>query len=418
MDQRVFGLNLRHLDAVLAVARAGTMSGAAVAVNLSQPALAHAVAKMERVLDARLFDRHAAGVELTEAGRRFVRRVDVALRLLVRGIRRIRRGARGQALAHVERRITMAQLRALIAVVGTSSYAAAAEDVGVSEPALHRAMRELQEVTGVPLLVRVGRSIRPTDAATNLVHYVRLMLAELGAAIEEIGGGDDAGIGFIRIGVLPVARAHFLPQLLSTFAAEYPGAAVEVIEGPYLELLARLRQGDMDLLIGSERQTVPARDVVQEGLFDDELVIVGRAGHPLRGGRLTTPALLRYPWVVPARGVPLRLNWERMFHVRGVEPPPIRLQCASVLIMRGMMLAGDWLTLMSRDQFLLESRAGHLVEIGSPGKDFWRRIAMTRRTEWMPTPLQGRFVSLLRKMAAEKAAGRPTLTPSPHPQSP
>jgi DNA-binding transcriptional LysR family regulator len=101
-----------------------------------------------------------------------------------------------------------------------------------------------------------------------------------------------------------------------------------------------------------------------------------------------------------------------------VEPPPIRLQCASVLIMRGMMLAGDWLTLMSRDQFLLESRAGHLVEIGSPGKDFWRRIAMTRRTEWMPTPLQGRFVSLLRKMAAEKAAGRPILTLSPHPQSP
>ncbi|KJV26274.1 LysR family transcriptional regulator [Luteibacter yeojuensis] len=407
MDQRVHALNLRHLDAVQAVARLGTMSAAAQAVSLSQPALAHAVAKMERVIDARLFDRHAAGAELTEGGRRFVRRVDTALRLLVRGVRRVRRGTKGPAIAHVERRVTMAQLRALVAVVGTSSYAAAAEDVGVSEPALHRAMRELQDALHVALLVRVGRSVRPTDGATNLVHFVRLMFAELSAAIEEIGGGGDVGRGFIRIGVLPVARAHFLPRVLSTFAVDYPGAMVEVIEGPYLELLSRLRQGDMDLLIGSERQTVPARDVVQEGLFDDELVIVGRAGHPLRGGRLTTAALLRHPWVVPARGVPLRLNWERMFHVRGVEPPPIRLQCASVLIMRGMMLAGDWLTLMSRDQFLLESRAGHLVEIGSPGKDFWRRIALTRRTEWMPTPLQARFVALLRRMAAEKAASAP-----------
>jgi DNA-binding transcriptional LysR family regulator len=406
MDHRVFSLNLRHLDAVQVIARLGSMSAAAVEVSLSQPALAHAVAKMERVLAARLFDRHAAGVEVTEPGRRFVRRVDTALRLLVRGVRRIRRTARVAPLPHVERRVTMAQLRALVAVVGTSSYAAAAEDIGVSEPALHRAMRELQDVTQVALLVRVGRSIRPTDAATNLVRFVRLMFAELGAAIEEISGGGETGTGFIRIGVLPVARAHFLPRVLSTFAAEYPGAAVEVIEGPYLELLARLRQGDMDLLIGSERQTVPARDVLQEGLFDDELVIVARAGHPLVGGRLTAAALLRYPWVVPARGVPLRLNWERMFHVRGVEPPPIRLQCASVLIMRGMMLAGDWLTLMSRDQFLLESRAGHLVEIGSPGKDFWRRIAMSRRSEWMPTPLQARFVSLLRRMAAEKAAGQ------------
>ncbi|UPG92109.1 LysR family transcriptional regulator [Luteibacter aegosomaticola] len=402
----MFSLNLRHLDALLAVARIGSMSGAAAAVNLSQPALVHAVAKLERVLDARLFERHAAGVELTESGRGFVRRVDTALRLLVRGVRRLRRAVRGQALAHVERRVSMAQLRALVAVVGNSSYAAAAEDVGVSEPALHRAMRELQEALEVPLLVRVGRSIRPTDAATRLVHFVRLMLAELGAAIEEIASGGDAGSGFIRIGVLPVARAHFLPRVLSAFASEYPAAMVEVIEGPYLELLARLRQGDMDLLIGSERQTVPARDVLQEGLFDDELVIVGRAGHPLRGGRLTTAALLRYPWVVPARGVPLRLNWERMFHVRGVEPPPIRLQCASVLIMRGMMLAGDWLTLMSRDQFLLESRAGHLVELGTPGKDFWRRIAMTRRSEWLPTPLQAKFVALLRRMAAEKASGQ------------
>ncbi|QWT21673.1 LysR family transcriptional regulator [Bacillus sp. NP157] len=407
MDDRLFDLNLRHLDALLAVARVGTLSGAAAEVNLSQPALVHAVAKMERVLDARLFDRHAAGVELTEGGRRFVRRVDNALRLLVRGVRRVRRGTHGQPLAHVERRLSMAQLRALVAVVGTSSYAAAATEVGVSQPALHRAMRELQEATDVSLLVRVGRSVRPTDAATRLVHFVRLMFAELGAGLEEVGAGGAAGSGFIRIGVLPVARAHFLPRVLATFAADYPAAAVEVIEGPYLELLARLRQGDMDLLIGSERQTVPARDVVQEGLFDDELVIVARAGHPLRGGRLTTAALLRYPWVVPARGVPLRLNWERMFEVRGVQPPPIRLQCASVLIMRGMMLAGDWLTLMSRDQFLLESRAGHLVEIGSPGKDFWRRIAMTRRTEWMPTPLQGRFVALLRRMAAEKAAGSP-----------
>lgn len=405
MDERVFALNLRHLDAVLAVARAGSMSAAAIEVNLSQPALVHAVAKMERVLDARLFERHAAGAELTDAGRRFARRVDAALRLLVRGVRQVRRGLHGHASAHLERRLSMAQLRALVAVVGNSSYAAAAEDVGVSEPALHRAMRDLQEALEVPLLVRTGRSIRPTDAATRLVHSVRLMLAELGAAVEEISSGDGAAGGFIRIGVLPVARAHFLPRVLSTFAVDHPAAMVEVIEGPYLELLSRLRQGDMDLLIGSERQTVPARDVVQEGLFDDELVIVARAGHPLRGARLTTAVLLRYPWVVPARGVPLRLNWERMFHVRGVEPPPIRLQCASVLIMRGMMLAGDWLTLMSRDQFLLESRAGHLVELGTPGKDFWRRIAMTRRIEWMPTPLQARFVALLRKMAAEKAAG-------------
>lgn len=403
----VFSLNIRHLDALLAISRMGNMSAAAVEVSLSQPALAQAVGKMESVLNARLFARHPSGVTPTELGVRFIARVGRALRYLTRGIGQVRRPARMQTIANIERRITMGQLRALVSVVSASSYAAAAAEVGVSQPALHRSMRELQEVTQVPMLVRVGRSVRPTDAAAKLVHFVRLMLAELAAGIDELSPVDGEAAGHIRIGVLPVARAHFLPQVLARFCSEHPGASIEVIEGPYMELLARLRHGEMDLLIGSERQSIPARDVRQEGLFDDELVIVGRAEHPLRGtAKPSIAALLRYPWVVPARGVPMRLNWERMFHDRGKEPPPLKVQCASVMIMRGLMLEGDWLTLMSRDQFLLESRAGKLMEIGSTGPGFWRRIAMTRRIEWQPTRLQSSFVALLKEMAAQKTSVR------------
>jgi DNA-binding transcriptional LysR family regulator len=102
----------------------------------------------------------------------------------------------------------------------------------------------------------------------------------------------------------------------------------------------------------------------------------------------------------------MRLNWERMFQDQGRAPPALRVQCASVMIMRGLMLEGDWLTLMSRDQFLLESRAGKLVEIGAKGPGFWRRIAMTRRIEWQPTRLQSAFVALMKDMAARKTALR------------
>lgn len=404
-----FSLNLRHLDALLVVSRMGNMSAAAHEVSLSQPALAHAIANMERALNARLFDRHPAGVTPTDNGARFIGRVARALRYLSRGVGQIRRPVRMQALDHIERRITMGQLRALVSVVTVSSYAAAAAEVGISQPALHRAMRELQETTQVPLLIRVGRSVRPTDAAAKLVHFVHLMLAELAAGIDELAPSDEAS-GTIRIGVLPVARAHFLPQVLARFCVDYPGASIEVVEGPYMELLSRLRQGEMDLLIGSQRQSVPVRDVRQEGLFDDELVIVARAGHPLRDvAKPSIDALLRYPWVVPARGVPMRLNWERMFTDRGREPPPLKVQCASVMIMRGLMLEGDWLTLMSRDQFLLESRAGKLVEVGTKGPGFWRRIAMTQRIDWQPTRLQSAFVALLKEMAARKIAVRPSV---------
>ncbi|SEL58899.1 DNA-binding transcriptional regulator, LysR family [Pseudoxanthomonas sp. GM95] len=403
----IYALNVRHLDALLQVARLGNISLAAGSVSLSQPALAQAIGKLEQVLQARLFDRHPGGVTATEAGARFIDRTRRALRYLERGVQQIRRPARLPSIHHVERRVTMSQLRALVSVVSASSYAGAAAQTGLSQPSLHRAMRELQAVVQVALLDRSGRAVRPTDAAARLVHFVRLMLAELRAGIDELSAQDQAPVGKIRIGVLPVARAQFLPRVLSEFCSQHPGASVEVIEGPYAELLGRLRQGDMDLLIGSQRASVPARDVVQEGLFDDELVIVGRVGHPLGGKRRLSDAdLHRHPWVVPAHGVPMRLNWERMFQVRGQAPPVLRVECGSVLIMRGLMLEGDWLTLMSRDQFLLESQAGRLMEIGSPGADFWRRIAMTRRIDWRPTALQSQFVALLQSVAAQKAPVR------------
>ncbi len=398
-----YNLNLRHLDALVEVGRLGNISAAAAKVNLSQPALAQAIAKIEQALKARLFQRHAAGVSTTPAGMRFIPRVQRALRYLSTGVREIRRPARLPGIAHVERRLTMAQLRALVSVAGVNSYATAAEQIGLSQPSLHRAMRDLQQVLKVPLLARSGRAVRATDAANRLVHYTRLMLAELRAGIDEVAALHQAPTGQLRIGVLPVARARFLPAVLAEFCSQHPSASVEIIEGPYAELLARLRQGDMDLMVGSYRESVPARDVQQDILFDDALSVVGRAGHPLQGkSRLATQDLLDHPWVVPARGVPMRLHWERLFAAHGVEPPKLRVQCGSIMLMRGLMLQGDWLTLMSRDQFLLESQAGHLAQIGALGSEFRRRIAMTRRKDWRPTPLQEAFIIMLRTAASKK----------------
>ncbi|WP_213990284.1 LysR family transcriptional regulator [Sodalis sp. dw_96] len=399
---QAYSLNLRHLGALLEVAVTGNISGAARTVNLSQPALAQAISKIEQTLDVSLFERRPGGVAMTDAGTRFIVRTERALAYLTSGVRQIRRGSGKPVLMKLEQRVTMSQLRALVSVVGAGSYAVAARQLDISQPSLHRAMRELQELVEIPLLERTGRAIRPTMPAGQLVHFVCLMLAELRAGIDEIATRNQGLSGTLRIGVLPVARSYFLSRVLAGFCTQWPAASVEIIEGPHAELLSHLRQGDVDLLIGSQREQVPTHDVSQEALFDDELVIVGRTGHPLHGKLyLTTADLLDHHWVMPAPGTPLRVNWERMFAARGQAPPILRVQCGSVTIKRGMMLEGDWLTLMSRDQFRLESQAGQLVEIGSPGADFWRTIALTRRNDWRPTLLQATFIELLRSVAAQ-----------------
>ncbi|RDS82806.1 LysR family transcriptional regulator [Dyella monticola] len=400
----VYAMNLRHLDALSAIGRAGSMSSAASQVSLSQPALTQAIGKVEAMAGARLFERQPGGMVPTAAGRAMIIRVERALRYLTQGVRLVRRSARLAPVTHIERRVTMAQLRALIAVENTSSYALAATQTGLSQPAVHRAVRDLQTFLGTALLIRVGRAVRPTDVASRFVRFARLMLSELRTGMDEVAAMDAGDGGRIRVGTLPMARAVFLPELLGQFAAAHPAASVEVREAPYDELLHALRHGDIDLLVGGAwRDPSPANDVVQEKLFYDQLAIVGNATHPLRNKKRPTAAdLLRFPWVIPAHGVPMRSNWERMFHALGVESPTPTIECSSVLVTRGLMLKGDWLTLMSRDQFLFERAAGALTEIGSPGEALRRLIALTRRGDWRPTPLQAHFVDMAHRLAAER----------------
>lgn len=394
-------LNLRHLDAVATAARLGSISAASQAMNLSQPALTQAVAKVEVQFGHALFDRQPGGVVPTEAGQLVTARIERALAYIVRGGQSVRRGARLSPLPHVERRVTLGQLRALIAVDRAGSFALASVHTGLSEPALHRAARDLEQQLGVPLLTRQGRTVQPTLAAARLLRFVRLARAELQAGIDELEALRSAGAGRVTVGTMPLARAVLLPQTLARFAREHPGASVNVVEGPYLELLSSLREGELDLLVGAMRDPLPVPDVAQEPLFTDDPVIVARASHPLASGGFAFKALLDYPWVVSAIGTPVRRRWEQMFTDHGLDPPRLRIECGSVMVIRGLLLEDDWLTLMSRDQVVFEQRAGLVAEIPGAGTSLRRQIGLTVRDDWRPTALQAEFVATFRSVCSE-----------------
>ena len=209
------------------------------------------------------------------------------------------------------------------------------------------------------------------------------------------------------MGVMPLARAILLPQALARFAGAYPAASVNVVEGPYIEVLSALREGAIDVVVGAMRDPLPVADVVQEPLFDDDPVIVGRKGHPLLGeAGFVFARLLDFPWVIAAPGAPVRRRWEQMFTEHGLEPPRPRIECGSVMVVRGLMLEDDWLTLMSRDQFLLEDRAGLLSEVAGAGSSLRRQIGMTTRADWRPTHLQHEFLRIFRSTCSEWTSGK------------
>lgn len=393
-------LSLRHLAILLAVKREGRIGAASTAINMSQPALTHALARFEEQIGHRLFDRQARGSVPTEAGSLFAMRAEYALGHLIEGCRLMRRSARLPIIPHVERIIMMSQLRAVMAVARAGGYAQAARDTGNAQPSIHRSIKELEAILGVTLFTRNGRHMRPSPPTLLLLNALRLMQSELQAGLDDLGHLIKAGAGRIVVGALPLPRGRLLPEALALFTQDYAAAEISVLEGSYVDLINGLRDGEVDFVLSDTRDTSLAPDMVETELYTDAFFIVARTGHPLAGSSVpSAEQLARYPWIVGNPGTPLREIWEKLMDGRG---PATRIDCGSVMTARRMLIDGDWLAILSPDLFDIEQRAGLITTIGGPLLDVQRRIGVTMRADWHPSAAKAAFFKILQGIAERR----------------
>lgn len=300
----------------------------------------------------------------------------------------------------------MNQIHALMMVERAGGYAQAARAMSLSQPSVHRAVKELEALLGVELLVRSGRTALVAERAKRFVGAVRLMASELQAGFDELAALEQAGTGRIVIGALPLPRAGVLPEALALFACKHAAADVVVVEGPYMELIGRLRAGDIDFALSDLRDPPPSPDIIQTELFTDVFYIVVRTGHPLAGDSISpVETLARYPWIVGNNGSPMRTIWEDMF---AVHRPTTRIDCGSILTLRRLLLEYDWLALMSADVFDIEQKAGLLTTVGGPLPGHLRRIGVTVRANWRPTTAQSSLLQSLIIAGQRRASHRMT----------
>lgn len=279
--------NIRHIRAFREVARRYSISQAAEQVHLSQPAITQAIAKLEETLGTALFLRRSDGMFPTEAGTLFLERAERLLEHLRAGARdSIRIGGRkgGRGFPDFDQLLTAAQLRALTAIADAGNFSLAARAVGLSQPSVHRAARDLERLSGLSLFTRTDTGIALTPAAKALVQHAKLAFAELEQGFAEVATLLGVDSGHIVVGSMPLARTFIVPTAINALVKEEPEVRLSVVDGPYSDLLHGLRHGEIDVLIGALRDPVPIDDVVQEPLFHDPLAVVARGGHPLAGG--------------------------------------------------------------------------------------------------------------------------------------
>ncbi|MGJ8478424.1 LysR substrate-binding domain-containing protein [Sphingobium yanoikuyae] len=372
--------NIRHLAAMAAVVELGSVSLAARAVNLTQPAVTQGIAKLEAQLGLPLFARQPGGMVALEPAERLKPRIDAALRLIG------------------SNRVTAAQVRAFVALARGGSYAAAAVATGVAEPSLHRAVGDLGLALGQRLVDRRGRGVMLTRAGTVLAQRLRLALAELRQGLEDLADLRGQEGGRILVGAMPLSRARLIPDAIARFRTDFPLVDISVHEGSHAELVGPLRDGEIDMMVGALRDPAMALDLTQRPLFEDRPTILARRGHALAAG-WDADALRRYPWILPPEGTPLRQLWQAMFAALGGDLPAVPIECGSVMTIRQLLVGGEYLTLLSHDQLALELEAGLLIDIGPAPGAISRTIGLTTRADWRPTRLQQQFMAAIDQAA-------------------
>ena len=382
--------NLRHLRLLLEVVARGSLNAAARSQHCSQPAVTQAIAGLEHWFGATLFERSANGMQPTMAGLHCARRAQRALACLA---------ARANA--------TATQLEALVAVLEKGSIAAAARAQGVTSPSLHRTIRALEDHTGVSLFEDTSYGRRPTRDAERLADATRLAAAEIQQARAELALLNGSGSGATAIATLPLARSMLIPAVVLEFAGRHPDHSIALLDGSYDSLVAALRRGAADLLIGAVREPMPYQDLVQEPLFDDPLAIIVRAGHPLCD--CVAPTLQQmapFPWVAPLPGAPLRRHFEELQSAimrttgAGTRELAAPIESNSLVAARALLMNSDRLMLLSVQQIQFEREAGQLAPLPHPFGRVVRGIGLTRRRNWEPTAPQRDLVDTLKRHAA------------------
>lgn len=379
--------NLRHLRVFLAVVDTNSVTRAADICHLSQPAVTQALSKIERGLRATLFTRTPQGLFANAQGDVLAKRVRRAFGFLDPALNELSPRLRMVA--------TTSQLQALIAVREAENFTLAARRLGLAQPTVHRAVTQLEEEAARPLFERTSYGIVATRAAGTLAQAARLAFAELAQAEVDLAETLSEEAGSIVVGAMPLSRSFVLPRAISEFRKLRPNTPIHILEGPYADLLAGLRRGEIDFLIGALREPAPIGDVEQRFLFTDTLVVVAGSNHPLTArSTVSVEELAAYPWIVGQRGTPIRRHFDALFE--GLERRPSSIvESSSLILMRELLNGTDHLGCISYLQAQAELSRGLLKALPLDLGHTARPIGLTLRVNWMPTRAQEQFLELV-----------------------
>lgn len=282
-----------------------------------------------------------------------------------------------------------------LAVAEEGQVRKAAQRLGISQPAVTKALQRLEKELGFELFQRSVKGMTLTKVAEQFRQRTSSLRGALRDAVKEATDLHLGALGLLRVGVSPLyVQQLFVPAFLQLHR-QRPAATVRASVHLNDELWRLLRQGELDLTLSSLPALVPD-DLQTVELMQDDLCIVARVEHPLHSKRrLKLADLAQVQWMLPGPNVAARRHVEALLAQAGLPPPRIALEVSNTAWqMRTILRETDLVSLMSESMLVGEVTDG-LQVLQLAQARIHRAVGITYLKEVTLQPLASRFVELL-----------------------
>lgn len=280
--------------------------------------------------------------------------------------------------------ITLRQLRALAEVTEKNNISLAAEAMGLTAPAVHNQLKNLENMIGASVLVRDGRARNTaTEQGEILLRAHREITATLGRAQTSLDALDAGHSGSVVLGVVSTAK-YFAPKIIAMLRHEMPQINVTLKVGNRAETIQALLKGDYELCIMGRPPRDP--DTLSEPLADHPHVMIAAPDHPLATARDIPPqALLSERFMLRETGSGTRIMATRFLDDVGQGQPIETVELTSNETIKQAVLYGLGIALISAHTVAHELQTGRLVALQVRGMPIARKWYLLTPTAFPTT---------------------------------
>ena len=275
--------------------------------------------------------------------------------------------------ARIGARLKLRDLHVLLAVAQAGSMAGAAKALSVSQPAVSKAVADMEQLLGVSLLDRTTRGVEPTRYGEMLIRRGRAVFDELRQGVEELEFLADPTAGELKIGAGQPMAEVLVSRIIDRLSRQYPRIVFHVVTSERVAVMEELRQRRVDVVITRLHEPEGEPDIEAEALHSDTfMVVAGSKSRWARSRKVDLAALARESWTLP----PLDLWSGRLiqgaFRACGLDLPSATVFSLSQPLRMELAATGRFLTVLP--DYLMAFSAPHpgLTSLGI-------RLAATRR---------------------------------------